>query len=61
MQKPHNVTYRHTTAALERLAMANPRNVIPGRRLSGEPGIWKLLREIPGSPFGRPGMTSDEH
>jgi len=34
--------------------------VIPGRRVSGEPGIRRLRREIPGSPFGRPGMTPSE-
>ena len=35
-------------------------SVIPGRRISGEPGIRRLRREIPGSPFGRPGMTPSE-
>ena len=35
-------------------------SVIPGRRGSGEPGIPRLRREIPGSPFGRPGMTLSE-
>ena len=36
------------------------RSVIPGRRGSGEPGISRLWSEIPGSPFGRPGMTPRE-
>jgi hypothetical protein len=35
-------------------------SVIPGRRGSGEPGIPRLRRGIPGSPFGRPGMTLSE-
>ena len=34
-------------------------SVIPGRRGSGEPGIPSTAR-IPGSPFGRPGMTLSE-
>src|SRR6185437_7166304 len=34
--------------------------VIPGCAASRRPGIWRLLREIPGSRFARPGMTREK-
>src|SRR6185503_8803691 len=48
---------RNSTTSVETLTL---HSVIPERRVSGESGISRLWSGIPGSPFGRPGMTPRE-